>query len=158
MSTIYVGIDPGPKRSAFAAVQFDELSSFKVLDCDMFGIEKGRYIADGWDHETIVAIESVEGYAWKPERSAALIQTAFVAGNIEGKLSSRFRTVLISARRWRHIVCGSPTASDDYVKRTLKAILGTLPKTNVHTRDAIGVAIAAAKLDKLTKLTGVTSL
>lgn len=158
MSIIYVGIDPGPKRSAFAAVQFDEPSSFKVRDCCMFGIEKAMYIADGWGHETIVAIESVEGYAWKPERSAALIHTSFVAGNIEGKLSSKFRTVLIPARKWRRIVCGSPTASDDAIKRTLKAILATLPKTNAHTRDAIGVAIAAAKLDRLTKFTGASLL
>ena len=143
---IVVGIDPGPTKSAYAIVQFKG-NTLDVLSSGFFS-ELSETIADAI-YDGFFALETVEGYAWMPERSSALIQTSFVAGVIDGTLSTiGHRVVRLSARQWRKVICNDPAASDKIIKRILQARIPTLPRTNAHVRDAIGVALAAIELER----------
>jgi len=98
----------------------------------------------------LVAIEWIEGMAFAgktPGVVPALLASAAVAGGIEWcAIGTGHNVIRMPARLWRHQVIGRPSASDAMIKETLPHLLTGLPKrTNVHVRDACGVALAAAR-------------
>ena len=149
---IVVGTDPGTSSTGWARVTVEGGGRLPVVVTyvDAGNVEsKPSTLAPLLRGADIVGVECLEGIAY-PQRNAGivthLIASAEVAGIILGIACARgMRTMRMPAKTWRGLVCRKPNASDAVVKNVVLRIVRGLPKTtNVHQRDALGVALGVA--------------
>lgn len=139
-----IGFDPGPTETGVAVIrsvrgraQFLAAMNVQSTAREFIDLEK-QYCPD------VVAIESVVGYAYEQQRSAGLIATSRIAGLLNG-LFGHLHITEMPAKSWRKVICGRGNADDDDVKNCLPIWVSDMPvRTNVHMRDALGVAAVAA--------------
>lgn len=98
----------------------------------------------------VVAIEKIKGFAFGagkgPGVVAALIATSWVAGMIATLAwSEAIPFVEMTALEWRRLVLGRPSASDQEIATVVPRLVHGWPaRSNVHTRDAGGLALGVA--------------
>jgi hypothetical protein len=94
----------------------------------------------------LVAIEQTSGIAFAGKKGivANLLDCAAVHGGIARIAESLGKPIeLVRAVDWRGSLLRKPNASDsDIAEWAKRNVLDMPPRTNVHTRDAIGVAVA----------------
>lgn len=150
LDSTVLAFDPGPTSTGFAVVATVAVGN----------VRRHTYVDGGQCSSTPegfaavleafpgvrVAIEQVAGYAYEQARSAQLIATARVGGLLEGLARSDGRAVqTIAAGQWRKSLCGRSSADDATIKRAVGVFVVGLPKrTNVHVRDALGLAVVAS--------------
>lgn len=152
---VILGIDPGPTTCGAVLV---DVSARRVMEAWTVEASYGglNCFLGGWQvGSPVVAIETIEGYAFAAFRTKALIETARVEGIIEA-LARRAGLVVVrlSAGKWRRQLCGKGNASDDLIETMMPRYFPTTwrvmaAKKHVHWRDAAGVALACGM--RLTK-------
>lgn len=152
---IALGIDVGPTTSGVALVDVSKPRARLLFGANL-----------AWREAAFVAIvmapalvalevpEDVYQAVYRRDPGAARSMARAIgaakgeAGKIEGALLGRVLTVSTSARVWRKALCGSATASDAQVARSL-AMRADFGRTNSHVRDALGVAVWAAAKQRM---------
>lgn len=149
----FVAVDPGPSRSAYACIEASYDGGLRYVDG-----EHGSSVRMWQDAIPIecaltppgAVVGAVERPEWMPKMIYAkhLVETARVAGTFEEVFREELGRPAISLRAldWKRIIGLKPNANDAEVKAALPRLVSGIPKTNCHVRDAIGVAVAAAKL------------
>jgi Holliday junction resolvasome RuvABC endonuclease subunit len=94
----------------------------------------------------VVAVEVPDGFVHAKYRGPTLLATARVAGGLawlaEGET---LRVIELPAAAWRQTLVGRPHAKDAVIKLAVERLVTGLPaRTNVHVRDALGLAIVAS--------------
>jgi len=142
---ILVALDPGPTMCGHARVRIEGTRATYVegglVNATLEGIEQLLRIADA------VAVEVPRGYIFQPARGAQLLATAHIAGGICWMAQSRgLPLVEFTGQEWRRGLTGKGSrVSDHMVKDAVEsAVIGVPSKTNVHVRDALGLAVVAA--------------
>jgi Holliday junction resolvasome RuvABC endonuclease subunit len=97
----------------------------------------------------LVAVEDLRGFAYGskgPGVVAALISSANRAGGIEWlSWALGIAIVEMTASHWRQIVLGNGSATDERIKTVIPRLIHGWPaRSNVHTRDAGGLALGVA--------------
>lgn len=98
----------------------------------------------------VVAIEKLEGFAFGagkgPGVVAALVASSRIAGLIRGVAWAEGpATVEMTAREWRKLVLGQPSATDERIAKVIPTLVHGWPsRSNQHTRDAGGLALGVA--------------
>jgi Holliday junction resolvasome RuvABC endonuclease subunit len=146
---IVVGVDPGPTRSAWSAIESRCAGRWQFVRCGMAESNAEAFrdvlaLTVGCDF----AFETPSGYIHEHARGAALLATARVAGELVAVAQSCHRRVVeMSASKWRQGLTGKSNASDALIKKAVELYVDGLPKrSNAHVRDAIGVAIVGASM------------
>jgi Holliday junction resolvasome RuvABC endonuclease subunit len=147
-----LALDPGPSFTGWASVSLDGPRVTFAAGGKIESVpgEIGQLFLE--HAPDVVAIESPSGFIFGKSqgeiqgRAKQLMATAKVAGVLEGlAIARRVRVVTCTCAEWRKLTCGKAAATDhdveDLVTRT---VLGMPKRTNVHVRDALGLAIAAA--------------
>jgi hypothetical protein len=156
-----VGVDPGTDLCGWAILDFTVASSPVWFDhgieADMRGlvdvIARKAGIAE---YVRAIAIEQPRGRV-RPERANQVLATAWEGGRAQGLFEAfGFDVITLGGTEWRRAFIGQPRRGDkidDLVHRTLWSFVRGMPsRTNVHTRDAAGVAcIGARKIHALPK-------
>lgn len=144
---ITLGLDPGV-TTGYGVVSVEPSKRPRVLDAGstrLTGYDLGHALyALGMRHGVeLVAVERIVGVSFAGRKSnvAALVDAADVAGLLRGYMLARGCNITTTtALEWRKALVGNAHASDAEVARTLGMRM-TLPRTNAHARDAIGVAV-----------------
>ena len=140
-----LSLDPGPTSSGYARV--------RLVGPRVTYVSSGRVSSDLNQLERLfdpeldaVAVETPKGYVFSPARGAQLLATARIAGALAWMAQARhLRLVELSAGEWRKALCGRATADDHRVADAVAANVIDCPaKSNVHVRDALGLALVAA--------------
>ncbi|WP_394849608.1 hypothetical protein LZC95_19425 [Pendulispora brunnea] len=149
VSRTIAAFDPGPRWTGFACVTMHGGAGRPVR----FVYREGRKMEStpeqiNWCFALgvdLVAVESVDGVPYEDVRAAKLMETNGVARAIEWLALGRGLPVeRLSARAWRSPLCGRGNASDDQIARVVALHIRELPRrTNVHVRDALGLAVVA---------------
>jgi Holliday junction resolvasome RuvABC endonuclease subunit len=148
-----LGIDPGPTRNGWALLDFTVRMSpvwFEAGVVDDVGellldlVEHGYY-----DRIKVVAVEQARAL-WKPEANVQAIGTAWAGGRALGFAEGLgLEVVALGVNEWRQAFVGHSQRGDNIdakVENALRALVRHVPKrTNVHVRDAAGVACVAAQ-------------
>ena len=145
-----LAFDPGPTRTAWGALS----PLAHGTACTFVGggvvpstLEELGALCAQYRDAAVMAIEAV-GLAHRVEARHALIQTAHVAGLLEGLIRAEFPrvvAVLLTAVQWRRALTGRGNANDASIKRVVCASVRGMPaRTNCHVRDALGLAVVAA--------------
>lgn len=97
----------------------------------------------------VVAVENLAGFAYGtkgPGVVAALISSAHAAGLIVAVAwAAGVPVVQLTARDWRTLVLGNGSATDQRIAQVIPALVHGWPtRSNVHTRDAGGLALGTA--------------
>lgn len=151
-----IGIDPGPIKSGLASIGIRRdrsLEYFASEHSDTIGaVERIRNahqctssLSQGG--ALIIALETPQ---WTPRLpfAAALVETA----RVEGELAAAFEAmqcrppIRLRAIDWKRHIGLKPNANDAAVKAALPRMVSGIPRTNCHERDALGLAVAAARL------------
>lgn len=146
-----LGFDPGPEMCGYAMLRSTGDRSRPMFVCggtvksrgtDLAALIGGEATAAGGVEPFVVAIEVVRGYAYEPARSSALHATAQIAGMIQGLCHGlSVACESMSGAEWRKHMVGKGNADDALVKAAVRTLVDGLPdRTNVHLRDAAGVA------------------
>lgn len=140
-----LAVDPGPSSCGWAHVRMVD-GRAHYIDGGKFDSTRTYFVnvLEGWATD-VVAIEMPEGFIHEPFRGPPLLQTARVAGGIEWECDRRgLRTITLSATSWRKTLCGGARPGDGVIADVVRANVAGLPAlTNVHVRDALGLAIVA---------------
>lgn len=148
-----LGIDPGPKSSGWALIDFSIPSApvwfdggnTERLDA-LFELLRQRGLAQ---LVRLVAVEQPRGRV-QPERATQVLATAWEGGRALGFAEALgFRVVAVGAHEWRQALVGNSRAGDDVdakVKQALRSLVRHFPeRSNVHVRDAAGAACVATR-------------
>jgi Holliday junction resolvasome RuvABC endonuclease subunit len=98
----------------------------------------------------VIGIERLEGFAFGagkgPGVVAALVSSSRISGMITAlAYAQRISTVEMTAREWRQLVLGNPSATDHRIADVVPRLIhGWPPRSNVHTRDAGGLGLGIA--------------
>lgn len=177
---ILLAIDPGSKRAGYARVKVEPLGQrCHFLDAGMMPSTRDALLGYLAEHAVDAgAVERPAGFAFELSRVGALLETSYAAGLMSGVLQAHaqetgrvgeYKTGVpvleLSAQVWRRELCGSHreraekrgSAGDAEVRRFVEHFVRGLPKrTNEHVRDALGLALVAAR--RLTKAAGAVRL
>jgi Holliday junction resolvasome RuvABC endonuclease subunit len=146
-----LAFDPGPQRTGWAVLERVDRRSRDVLVGVGCSDSAPHYLARVIEAHApnLVAVETCAGFMAGRARFAPLMATAQVAGLILGLAHGRFETLAMVANApgrgesWRLLLTGQARAGDDLVLAALRLRMPTLPRMNVHSRDALGLAIVA---------------
>ena len=156
---VIVGFDPGSTRSGYGVIDVggteaqpvmtflamgDVESTGSAIDaffarCDPFNTAAGK----------IVGVEKTEGVVYGL-KGAGIVPNLISCARADATICENARhrgvqVVELTAKRWRQCVCGKNNANDGEVKVCVSRLIRGLPtRSNVHERDALGVAIAIA--------------
>ena len=154
-----MGFDPGSTRSGYGVIGAggtaaqptfsflgcgDVESSGPALDaffarCEPFQVAAGKTVAV---EVTQGRIYGDKGAGIAPDLLACARADALICENVRWR---GVDLVTLPAVRWRKAVAGNGHASDRILKIAIGRLLRGMPaRTNVHNRDGLGVAIAAA--------------
>lgn len=145
---LVLGIDAGPTTSGYAILDFS-VSTAPVWVAggsseDVFALlDETTSLAP---IDTLVVVEEPRGRV-APERAIQVMQTCFAAGDAHGFARARgFHVLRVGVNQWRQAVVGHSERGDNIdrkVERVLRSYVRGMPtRTNVHARDAAGVAWA----------------
>lgn len=142
---LILGIDPGPTNTAWTLLSFPiptYIDSGIVLSASLpafFYNIKLKYNID------TVALEKPEGTVYARYRAKHLLETCFIAGDINRiVLNNNLPVVYESAAKWRKATVGNRSASDKDIAVWIRKSITNWPKiSNNHTRDAAGCAYGA---------------
>ena len=152
-----LAIDPGTKSCGYAVVEMLENGSYQYIkggNVDSL-VSVLSLLMDAFSNVDRVAIERV-GLVFRVNARHHLAQTAEVAGIAYALAWVRFKDsnsiVMMTSREWRKTLLGTgklgskASMQDAAIKEAVQARVSGLPgRTNVHIRDAVGLAIAASK-------------
>ena len=149
---IVLGVDPGSSASGWARVDVRGGNGLPVTVTYVSSgnaLSKPSSLSPLMDGADVVGCEKLEGVTYPakgPGIVSALIASSYVAGLVSGIAAARgIRCIDMPAVQWRRIVIGKPNANDALVKDVVHRLVIGLPKrTNVHVRDALGVALGVA--------------
>jgi Holliday junction resolvasome RuvABC endonuclease subunit len=142
-----VAWDPGPRWSGWCLAEMTAASRGRPVFVDGGKVrsipEEIHRIIGRAGAGSVVGVETPTGYVHQHARGAALLETARVAGEIVG--AARYcghHVVEMAASSWRRALCGNGSAPDCTIARAVAMLATGLPvRTNVHLRDALGLAI-----------------
>ena len=141
---VAVGIDTGPKAHAWGAVRY-ERGVWRYVDSGSLEADLASALPQALTTLALegaaVAIECPQ-HAFSAATASPIIATARAAGELAGRLRALgVRAAYTTAADWRRELVGYANAHDAAVKSWLEAQVEGLPaRTNVHVRDALGVA------------------
>jgi len=148
-----LGIDPGPTRSGWALLDFTIPSSPVYFAAGLtespLGLFRELDDAGHGDRLRLVAVEQSRGRV-DPLRVAAVLLTVWTGGRFIGIAESRsLEAVALGVTEWRNALIGTPRRGDDIdenVAAFLRRFVRHWPaRSNVHVRDAAGVACVAVR-------------
>jgi Holliday junction resolvasome RuvABC endonuclease subunit len=140
---LVLAIDPGPTMCWWAVLDKDV-----YVDAGFFLSTDGQilnFVVGKKDYTTVVIEEPTVG---RRQAAKLIHQTGLVTGFIRGAFSAYNVAVKgIRAFDWRKCTVGVHNASDEAIKEFVLTNVKNLPKkTNVHIRDALGLAYASLSL------------
>lgn len=149
-----LGFDPGSSHTGWCAI---DVRGGGTLPVEATYFDAGTVPSACGDvalllrrYPEVVAVEKLAGYAFGagkgPGVVAGLVASSWVAGLISALAwSEGLATEEMTAMEWRKRVLGKPSASDQQIAVAIPAAIHGWPKrSNVHVRDAAGVALAVA--------------
>jgi Holliday junction resolvasome RuvABC endonuclease subunit len=148
-----LGIDPGPTASGWALLDFTIASSpvwFEGGNTEhvlaLFKLLEQRGLAE---RIGLVAVEQAVAL-WKPEANVQAMRTAWAGGRVAGMAEALgFNVAALGVDRWRQAFVGHSEKGenvDHKVAAALRMFVRHFPvRSNVHMRDAAGVACVAAR-------------
>lgn len=152
--TVILGLDPGSSSTGWALVDTRGGAGRPIITTylDAGAVASTAEMVAGllsMYSPDAVAVEKLEGIAYAskgPGIVAGLVSSAHAAGVIVGVASALGHHVeQLTARDWRRLVLGQPAATDQQIARVIPTLVRGWPKrSNVHERDAGGVALAIA--------------
>jgi Holliday junction resolvasome RuvABC endonuclease subunit len=150
---VIVGIDPGPTSCGWAEIAAehggrarfirggltDDPLSITHDDADLWAVERPQYRPIGGRDRVAQSLAM----------AAALLETAWVAARIVGRLEELRRQVVTpTCGEVRRALVGRHSATDAEVKAALAGLV-ELPRTNCHVRDAVAVALIGKRIWEL---------
>lgn len=136
---LILGVDPGPTRSGWALV--DTATPRKGTVQFLFAGHAELSSGIGLVRSDVIAIERPRWFA-RDINPAHVVDTAYVAGYLAGRHPG---AVELAAQDWKRKLGLRPNANDAAVRSVVERFVVGLPKrTNVHVRDALGIALAVA--------------
>jgi Holliday junction resolvasome RuvABC endonuclease subunit len=153
--------DPGPTKSAYALVEVagrGEMARHRYHSCGMVESTASAMleIVEGYAKQKMVDVVAIEhAVHTHPSKTASraalmgrakqLMATTRIEGIIETLCVAKGLPVRpLPATVWRRELTGRAQATDARVKEHVSMVVSRLPKrTNVHVRDAIGLAVVA---------------
>jgi Holliday junction resolvasome RuvABC endonuclease subunit len=148
-----LAFDPGPSTSGWALVGCYRIPRVDWVDggtC-LSTVSSVRELIAKYAPD-LVAVERIEGISYDRKRDRKLFETSDAAGRMAAACEvSDVETVRLAAETWRHMLCGNGRMQDKQIARVLKTLTNRMPtRSNVHIRDALGLAIAAFWLSRMT--------
>ena len=158
---IVMGVDPGASTGV-AVLEVDGRGGARWVDGRTVVSPDGACACEVMDivarcRAEFVIIERPAGGIYQAARAAALLDSAVLAGMIEGRVMAWYgladtsmpwrgtRAMHVTAPTWRGVLVGSQRATDQQIARMVAARVTGLPaRTSVHVRDAIGCALWGA--------------
>lgn len=163
---VLIAADPGTQRSAMVVVAPSSRGRITVVRADMVaatcdamaGYLDAVLAAHGG--VAVLAVEWAAGHAYNAYRVPALLASQGVAGELAALGYDRDIPVIkISASSWRAGVVGRMPRPpkmprgvklpkpkyDDLIARALPSFVDGMMLTNVHVRDALGLAVWASR-------------
>jgi len=146
MTTLALGVDPGPTKSGWARVFLDPK--------DWLCIDYGAHLpndSDDWRKllgdvkrsSGVLAIEQIHGYAYEASRVAALVETSRFEGRVlELARFSETRLLTFTNGTVRGELCRMRQASDEQVRIVLAGI--TRPRAPFRADEQVHIYDAAA--------------
>lgn len=147
MSLTILGIDPGPSWTAIAVVRvhsdlWREWTAARYVETK----DVTKHVERAQDDlgPLVIALEVVRGFIFAPYRGPHVIATSEVVGGLKNDFASRGWTfVEITAGQWRKQLCDRANADKKLIAQRLAIFFMNQPKkSNEHTRDAAGAALA----------------
>lgn len=175
MKVLAVAFDPGSGKagSAWGAVVDDGSKTvyvahgavpYQAPPNEVLGVVRATALMLRHDRPAptgmVLGVESAVGYLSSKVRVKAVLDVAHEAGRLHGLLETLAAgEVLVlpanapgDGRSWRGMLTGMARAGDADVAATLRLVLTGMPeRTNVHARDALGLAVVAARLARAGK-------
>lgn len=143
---IILGVDPGPEKSAY--IEWDHINkkiyNIGIVNNKDFISNCIRY--NQFKHNLFLAIEVPKIFGNKVWQQ--VIDTAFIAGQIVGKINFPFKKV--APNEWKLHITGKRGANDQLVKQALMARFGPkgtkknpgkLYGLKTHLWDTLGIAV-----------------
>lgn len=143
--TLIVSFDPGPSECGYAIVAPVGRRARYVIAGMVTSSVDGIMNVLRFGNVERVVIERPRGYIHATYRGPTLLDTAFVAGLIEGIARSIGLEVRsMSAEQWRRALTGSATATDAVIEGVVRPNVIGMPRvSNPHSRDSLGLAVFA---------------
>ena len=148
---LVLGIDPGPQKTAAALIAVPRKQTGpNILVTWQYTHSDPRHIKAILERQVdMVVVEQV--YLLPGRTSNALRDTCEVGGGIAWLAELLGHNVLkLGVAQWRkRLLGGRGVGNDKMVQLALDAHFPDLPKSNVHLRDALGIALAGSLHSKL---------
>lgn len=147
---LVLGIDAGPRESGFAILDFSISTAPLWLDggtvANVSELFESSAYAPLETADTLVCVEQPRALH-NPLANAKVMETCFAAGDAHGFARAYgFQVLAVGVNEWRLTVVGVSRrgdVGDRKVERVLRSYVRGMPtRTNVHSRDAAGVAWA----------------
>lgn len=152
---IITGFDPGSNKTGWCSL---DVRGGGTVPVEATFFEAGIVASEPYElaellralKPEVVAIEKLEGFAFGggkgPGVVSALVASSRVAGMLSGlAYAAQIEAVEMTALVWRKLVIGNASAKDVQIADVVPARVHGWPKrSNAHTRDAGGVALATA--------------
>lgn len=152
--TVILALDPGSSSSGWCAIDTRGGAGTPItatyLDSGTVPSSPGELaLLVRAQAPDVVAVENLAGFAYGtkgPGVVAALLTSARAAGLIVAIAWAEGRSVVeMTAREWRKLVLGNGSATDQRIAQVIPTLMHGWPaRSNVHTRDAGGLAIGVA--------------
>lgn len=150
---IVLGVDPGPREHGWALVRVVDPQRALFVGCGKHeGNAEGVLSLLGVHLADVVAIESPTtfmptgpGGKFIPTVATALFGTTRQVGRLAAVAElDGWAVVEMTASDWRREVCGKGSSTDAQIAADITRLVAGWPRrSNVHVRDAAGVALAA---------------
>lgn len=176
MKVLAVAFDPGSGKagSAWGAVVDDGSKTvyvahgavpYQAPPNEVLGVVRATALMLRHDRPAptgmVLGVESAVGYLSSKARVKAVLDVAHEAGRLHGILSTTtggWEVMVLPAnapgdgRSWRGMLTGMARAGDADVAAMLRLQVRGMPtRTNVHARDALGLAVVVARLARAAK-------
>lgn len=154
-----LGLDPGPTKTAWSLIEMGPNGMAHYVGSGMLlSTDPDAFRAKLAGAASVGALVAVElPTALHPRagadpanlfaRSKQLLATMKVGASIATEArSAGLEVVELSAGQWRHALTGKNNASNPLIERAVRMFTTGFPtKSNEHVRDALGLAIVAAR-------------
>ena len=152
--TAILAFDPGSAKSGWCKVAVTGVRPSLVT---LSYVESGEVLSTrdavrsliANSEADVVAIEMLAGIAY-PVKGAGIVSALVASSNVAGMIAALAyaegrQVAEMTATQWRRMVIGKGNASDKAIAQTIPRLVREWPKrSNVHERDAAGLAIATA--------------
>lgn len=164
---VLIAVDPGTQKSAMVVVAPSSRGRVTVVRADMVAATCDamagfidEVIAQTPGGVAMMAVEWAVGHAYNAYRVPALLASQGIAGELAALGYDRDITVVkVSALSWRAAVVGHMPRPpkmprgvkvpkpkyDDLIARALPSFVDGMMLSNVHVRDALGLAVWASR-------------